>query len=434
MPINFPTFQQQVDNARTDVRAELPSTDPTVFGSFLRALTDCVGTRSYDLNLLIQQLLEQAFPQTASGEFIERWAGYEGLSRLAATQAEGGAVITGTAGTTVPVNTPFTSAAGDEYVTQSATTIVAQSFTITALTSTGSTATATAAGHNLATGVTITVAGANESEYNGSFVVTVTGPNTFTYSISGSPASPATGSITGSFNGAVASFESTGAGASLNLTSGALLSITSPLAGVDDAAYTRFDGIDGGSDVETDAALRARVLQSRSNIVANFNAAAIERQALQVPGVTRVFVKEITPSVGDVTVYFLRDNDADPFPDASEVAAVKAKIVEILPAPSDLSNVYVSAPTPVTTNYTFSSITPDTATMRAAIEANLEAFYEDSVQFETTITEDKYRSAIIETQDTETGDFLQSFTLSGPSGDITVTDGEIGTLGTVSFT
>jgi hypothetical protein len=49
--------------------------------------------------------------------------------------------------------------------------------------------------HYLATGQLISVSGADQSAYNIQAVVTVTGTNTFTYPITGSPASPATGTI-----------------------------------------------------------------------------------------------------------------------------------------------------------------------------------------------------------------------------------------------
>ena len=433
MPIDFPTLQQLVDSSRTDVRSELPTTDPTVFGSFLRALTDAVGTRAYDQQLLIEQLLDQAFPQSAVDEYLDRWAGYEDLERLSATSATGDVVVTGLAGSTIPTNTSFSSVDGTEYLSTGAVSLTSQTFNITALTFSGGAATATTVDHNLATGIEITVAGAVETEYNGVVVVTVVDEDTFTYPVTGTPSSPATGTITGSFSGAIVSVESSDTGSATNQSSGAVLSLTSPVSGVDEDAFVRMLGVQGGSDDETDDQLRVRVLQSRENIIANFNAAAIEKQARTVAGVTRVFVKPITPSVGDVTIYFMRDGDLNPFPDAGEVNAVKAAIVEILPANSDEGGVIVSSPSPVTTNYTFSAISPDTTTMRSAISANLQAFYDDSVEFEVSITEDKYRSAIINTQDTETGDFLQSFTLSSPSADITISDGEIGVLGTVSF-
>lgn len=73
--------------------------------------------------------------------------------------------------------------------------VYSYSFLIT-ITRSGSTATATATQHGLSTGQSVTITGAVETEYNGTFTVTVTGLNTFTYAVPGTPASPATGTIT----------------------------------------------------------------------------------------------------------------------------------------------------------------------------------------------------------------------------------------------
>ena len=64
-----------------------------------------------------------------------------------------------------------------------------------AITSTGGVATVTAVGHRLASGDVVVVANADQSEYNGSFTVTVVDADEFTYPISGTPASPATGAV-----------------------------------------------------------------------------------------------------------------------------------------------------------------------------------------------------------------------------------------------
>ena len=71
-----------------------------------------------------------------------------------------------------------------------ATTTTAQ--TISTLTRVGTTATMTTSlAHGLATGNRITVSGASPSAFNGSFVVTVTGPTTLTYTMASTPASNA---------------------------------------------------------------------------------------------------------------------------------------------------------------------------------------------------------------------------------------------------
>jgi hypothetical protein len=68
---------------------------------------------------------------------------------------------------------------------------------VSTITRTGVTATVTTAtAHGLATGDVALIAGATQGDYNGSFVVTVTGATTFTYDVANSPVTPATGTIT----------------------------------------------------------------------------------------------------------------------------------------------------------------------------------------------------------------------------------------------
>jgi hypothetical protein len=68
--------------------------------------------------------------------------------------------------------------------------------TLTSITRSGSTATATLAGHGYSSGANITISGAVETDYNGTFIITVTSSSTFTYTVSGTPTTPATGTIT----------------------------------------------------------------------------------------------------------------------------------------------------------------------------------------------------------------------------------------------
>jgi|688.fasta_scaffold05195_20 hypothetical protein len=67
--------------------------------------------------------------------------------------------------------------------------------TVSSLTRSVSTATATATAHGFTTGDQVNIRGAAQAEYNGDFIVTVTDANTFTYTVTGNPATPATGTI-----------------------------------------------------------------------------------------------------------------------------------------------------------------------------------------------------------------------------------------------
>lgn len=71
--------------------------------------------------------------------------------------------------------------------------------TVSSITRSGGTATVTVPGgfpHNLITGQSVTIAGADQSDYNITASVTVTSATTFTYAVGGTPATPATGVIT----------------------------------------------------------------------------------------------------------------------------------------------------------------------------------------------------------------------------------------------
>lgn len=440
MTIDFDTYKEIVDRVRADIAQNLPGVDPTIFGSYVRALGDAVSGRAFDIELIQEQMLLQFFPQTATGSFLELWASYEDLTRNPATGSTGPVTFTGTIGSVIPLGTQARSSDGNIYETLASLTLENQAISVTSLTRSGNEVTGiTASNHLAASGQDLDITGAVETEYNGTHEITVTGSDSFTYQIAATPTSPATGTIIADFDGGSVDIDSqetaseTAPASSLNLDSGAQLNLVSPIAGVDTTARVQFGEVGGATDTEKDDELRVRVFQSRANPVANFNIAAITKKALSVPGVTRLLVKRITPYVGAVTVLFVRDNDSNIIPSASEVSTVKDAVLEILQASSAEADVFVLAPTPVTVNFTFTGITPDTATMRSAIEQNLIAFFQDDVTFETDITEDKYRAAIINTIDPETGDSVSSFTLSEPSGDVAVTTNEIGVLGAIIF-
>lgn len=434
MTIDTPSYDQIVERMRADVSNELPDIDPTIYGSFASAFVVSNAGRHYDNILLLEQLVRMLFPQTAVDEFLEMWAQYEGLSRLPAFPATGNITVTGVAGTAVAALTEWRTADNKIVASLSGVNLAVETISVSSLTRSGTTVTGTTVSdHTFATGMDINITGAVETDYNGTFTITVTDTDEFEYEITASPTTPATGTITADYTGAVIEVETADTGDDVNLASGAQLQVTVPITGLDTDGFVQYLGLTGGSDAESDESLLERVLYSRANPVANFNVSAITLQVLTVPGVTRVFVNPITPYVGAVTVAFMRDDDSNTIPDAGEVQDVEDAILEIYPAQSDPGELYVLAPTPVTVNFTFASITPDTPTMRTAIENSLDVFFREVVDYEVNIDEDKYRSAIINTIDTETGDTMTTFTLTSPTTDIVISTNEIGVLGTVSF-
>ena len=429
MPLITPTLKQIIDRTRADVARLLPGVNPAIPSSFIRAIIESLAIRINAANLLITQAVREAFPQTATGANLERFA--ETISRNAASPATGDVVFFGNAFSIVPVSARLASADGVIYRTEAAVTLTAQIASISSLSSSGGIATAISNGHNLATGQDLTIAGANDAEYNGEFNITVVDGNTFTFPISGNPNSPTSGTITGTFTGARATVTSESEGVETNRTSGDVLTLSSPISGVENEAIVRFDGITGGSDIEDDESLRSRILEQRAAIRANFSPDAIVQKAREVPGVTRVKVRRADPEPGDVTVNFVRDNDSNIIPSSADVLSVRESLLEILPSTSEEAALIVAAPIPVLTDFTFSSIVPNTEAMKSAVKETLKAFYEDEVDIGSVITEDAYRSAILQT--VAENSRLESFVLSAPSGNIVITADQIGLLGDVTF-
>ena len=449
MALTYPGFNALSENARAELRRRKPDVDPTVFGSFARPFLDSAAALAYGNTLLVRDLERQLFPQTAEGEFLEFWGGYEGLERNPATGAIGTISLPGTASTVIPALTQFTAANGVTYQSTFATSISDVGQAISSLTRSGSTVTATtSSAHSLATGIEATISGAVDTQYNGTFEIVVTGERTFTYTIDTTPSTPATGTIgvTGTY--AIVPVSAVTAGIETNLSAASVLTLVTAIAGSDNSGFVQFGGLSGGAEIETDDEYRARIILSRSSIEGVFTPDQIELAALSISGNTRVFIVKPTISVSDpdpgpgfvpvpgqVAVYILRDNDDNIIPTQGILNQTKQRIIKrgALPANTSETDLYVFAPVPVETNFTFTSITPDTPTMRTSIRNSLDAFFRDSVTFEVDITEATYLGAIQNTQDLTTGAFLQSFALSSPSGTININAGEIAVLGTVTF-
>ena len=429
MPLIAPTLRQIRDRVGADLRSLLPDLDPTIDRSFIRSMIRSFAIRINAANLFTNQAVDQAFPQTATGVNLERFA--EGISRNPASGATGNVVFFGTALSVVPIETALTSTSGQVYRTKATVTLASQQITITSLSSAGGVATAVAAGHLLASGQSVTIAGAADAAYNGTFIVTVVDASTFTYPVAGTPNSPTSGTITATFAGALATVVSEGNGIATNLGSGAKLNVTSPISGVEPRALVRFDGITGGADLENDEALRARILEARAAIAANFSADTITLTAKKIPGVTRVSVRPATPEPGDVTVHFVRDGDANIIPSGVDVTAVRNELLKIIPGTMEPGSLVVSGPAPIVQNFTFTALSPNTEPMRNAVKATLKALFEDTAEIGQSISSDVYRAALIQTS---TGsETLQSFTLSAPTADITITAAQIAILGSVTF-
>ncbi len=434
MPLRTPDNREEViDRMHSDAQAVLANSNPFLRESLLSSLLTAAGGRNFEYYFQLQNLIFDLFPLTATGEFADGWAALKGIFRNPAAAANGNIIVTGVLATSIPIGTTFATPDGRQYNTTLATSVISISNLIS-ISSVGITATATSIGaHGFASGQSITVVGANEAEYNGVFVITRLDDVTFSYDVALGAVSPATGIITATADMATIPSVSVDFGDVQNIAANTQLSITSPIAGLDNTAFAAFPGITGGTDLESDVDFRVRYLEAYQNPIALFNVAQVTAVAKSVPGVTRVFVLQTTPFVGRAEIFFTRDNDSNPIPDANEVLQVDNAIRAIAPVNSVPGNTVVAAPTPITVDFVFTTIEPNTVTMRESITANLQLLFSERTNVSQDLTPDDYRCAIAGTVDNVTGELLTRFVLSLPFGTITVGAGELPVLGGVTF-
>jgi len=432
----IPSNRQEIyDKLSSDTQANLPNTNPQKKQSWLRGILSGFSGAFYDLYFQLKESIKVYFANTTYGEYLEQQCANNGIFRNPATQSFGYISFSGTVGSTIPDGTLLNGISNNiQYETLSTKTITQEQLQVLSITYTSGVATViTNVTHDLVNDINITIAGATPSDLNGTFPVTaIIDGSTLQYDTTLVGSGTATGTITLDVTRAIVDIESTSAGEITNLDTNDQLNLVSAIVGVNNVTRVIYDGLGGGADVENDEDLRARLIYKLQNPVTLFNAVQIELLLKTLSWVDRVFVFRITPDVGQVTIYILKEDNE--LPNYVELQEAKDLIEDtILPVNTAISDVFILAPTQVIVNFDFSSITPDTPTMRTSITNRLVEFFRNNTDIGEDITEKQYECAIHSTIDIESGELLEDFTLTTPTGDITITTGEIGVLGGVTF-
>lgn len=210
-----------------------------------------------------------------------------------------------------------------------------------------------------------------------------------------------------------------------NTSASSLVSLVSPIAGVDGDATVDASGLIGGADVETDDKLRARVeerIQNPPHGGADFD---YVKWAKEVAGVTRAWPYPQELGGGTVTVRFMMDdNYADGIPLAADVTAVQDYIDIVRPVTADVT---VVAPTAVALNFNIAGLSPSTAAVKQAIEDELRDLIEREAEPGGTILVSHIREAI----SIAAGE--SDHVLASPVADVTHTTGQIATFGVITW-
>lgn len=169
------------------------------------------------------------------------------------------------------------------------------------------------------------------------------------------------------------------AGAAGNLGASILLSLVSPVSGIDSAFMSgSVSGISGGADQETDAQAVYRLQQRLSAEPMGGSPADYARWALQVAGITRAWGVRNPAGPTTAGVIIMADGNTAPgLPTVAQQTAVLDYIRDPRRGPPD--ELFVIIPTAVTINVTL-SISPDTATIRVGVTAALkDMFFREAV-------------------------------------------------------
>jgi uncharacterized phage protein gp47/JayE len=210
--------------------------------------------------------------------------------------------------------------------------------------------------------------------------------------------------------------------AASNRATGQSQSLVSPVVGVQSTATA--GALTGGADVETDDALRARLLARIQQPPQGGAANDYSTWALEVAGVTRAWVYPAELGLGTVTLRFVRDLDATLIPDAGEVATVQAYIDARRPITAQVA---VLAPAAVALNFSISGLLPATAAVQAAVQAELQDLLLREATPGGTILLSHLRAAI----SAATGE--TDYVLVSPTANVTNTTGNMSTMGTITW-
>ena len=201
-PKNLTTIQTELEASfRKEFGADLLLTPDTLHGK----LVGIFAEREDSQYQLLQALYDSFSPATASGISLDRVSSITGVARNPATRSTSPVYLAGDVSTVIPIGTIIgvdnstvrfrTTAEVTLSVTDDVSIASASPVSCTLVQAAG-TATATATTHGMPNGAIVTIAGANEPEYNITAKIFNVSANNFDYTVDAGADSPATGTIT----------------------------------------------------------------------------------------------------------------------------------------------------------------------------------------------------------------------------------------------
>jgi|GEM_PF-5264581 len=439
MPLRTVRISSLENLALNRIKELEPRIDSTVYGSITTNLIRSLAVAVHPLTYLAQDILDDAFPQTAKGEALDKFGQLDSVERKQASQSIGKISVFGTLGATVPLGEEF-DADNVTIYTKNPATIESVTLTITSISSANGVVTCQTFGeHWLARDATVSVS-TSEPLLNGTHkVIALVDGLGFKFEIEDKNTIAPLLAGTVSMQYAVIDALSKDSGIEQNVAGGVALS-------GDYEAYLTYNGMSGGAGAESDADYSQRIIATRNLIEGVFNAPQVALAALSVEGNTRSWVVSpldgvfggtegvagYKPQPGQVCVYVMRDNDTNPLPNPSVLLATRGAIVEKgkMPVHTIKEDIFVFSPTLTPCNFTITGLVPDTAGMRTAITNELAAFIADYLSFEEPLSVNQQISIITNTRDAQ-GNKTTQFNVT--NGAFDAGSGGLLTFGAVSW-
>lgn len=438
------TFQDIVRLIESKFRKEIPELDPTIKASLARASTVSSAAAGVSNQDGLDDAVAQSFWQSQDDDFLEKTGEYDNVNRFGEQKSSGLGAVEGVLSTLVPQDTPITYN-GNSYIVLQDSQVINYSGTIFLSYSAGIVTAITSIDHSLSTGLNVTISGATQPDYNGTFQITVLDSSTFTYELVAGALTTDNGSYSSDY--ALLNIESVATGEIQNAESGAIMEIDLP--DINSSVYVGTGGLRGGLTEEDIDDYRVRVGEAHNLTPGIATIPSIVFSVKSISGNTRVFVIRPTettegipgeagyrPELGQTVVYFVRDNDTNILPSIAQLTEAKNKIISDGVWPESFlktENLFVISPLLKSQDFVFTSITPNTITMQNAIRDQLKFFFEDNSGIEKTIKLSDLDIFLRSVQDPATGDILRDFTYTTPNVDLTTDSGELMILGTVTY-
>jgi len=435
--ITIPTRQEIFNKEANDLKTQSPEANPFKTNSFIKSLLQAIAGRINSVYQVFPEIQKQNFSATATGIYLERIGARVGINKLPAVQSKGFVSYEGVLSTTIPTTTEGNDTAGNVYITQASSVVSQYTPTVSVVALNGVVTVTFPSVHLLGNGFEIIMSSGVETDLNGTFDCQIVNELIITYNIDNTGLSVSESGLTCTYDLASVEVQSQDFGIDTNKLGGDIISLSTPIAGIDSDGTVQQSGLGGGADAETQEEYRARVQFREQNPINSFNNARIKIEIQNNFAYIRdvfVFNPELPfdfVQAGQVKIYCTKKDNTDM--SSQEIDDIETYLKDNLAeAHTYVGDIFVLNPTYIVVPFNFSSLTPDTANMRQAVEDNLLSLFETS-EVGQDVTKVEYDRAISTAVDPATLAEVTDFVLTTPLVNIPVADGEDAQLGVVTY-